>query len=155
MKGPFTCNLWSLIKTDWHVRRGLDQSQQKFKNLKESWFLPIEYFFVFCRNLFLPGRVSSYAGEFMFAIFRKSRFWRGRRFLEEVTFTDWILSVFVGIGLVQFIAGLHVTSQRPCWWRGRKNWSTSKGGPVFSKLFRLDRTDPLSFGAVVFQLNLK
>ena len=27
----------------------------------------------------------------------------------------------------------------------RENWSTSKGGPVFSKLFRLDRTDPLSF----------
>ena len=25
-------------------------------------------------------------------------------------------------------------------------WSTSKGGPVFSKLFQLDRTDPLSFG---------
>ena len=24
--------------------------------------------------------------------------------------------------------------------------TTSKGGPVFSKLFRLDRTDPLSFG---------
>ena len=28
----------------------------------------------------------------------------------------------------------------------RENWSTSKGGPVFSKLFRFDRTDPLSFG---------
>ena len=28
----------------------------------------------------------------------------------------------------------------------RENWSTSKGGPVFSKLFRLDRADPLSFG---------
>ena len=28
----------------------------------------------------------------------------------------------------------------------RQKWSTSKGGPVFSKLFRLDRTDPLSFG---------
>ena len=28
----------------------------------------------------------------------------------------------------------------------RENWYTSKGGPVFSKLFRLDRTDPLSFG---------
>ena len=28
----------------------------------------------------------------------------------------------------------------------RKKWSTSKGGPVISKLFRLDRTDPLSFG---------
>ena len=28
----------------------------------------------------------------------------------------------------------------------RENWSTSKGGPVFSKLFWLDRTDPLSFG---------
>ena len=28
----------------------------------------------------------------------------------------------------------------------RKNGSTSKGGPVFSKLFQLDRTDPLSFG---------
>ena len=28
----------------------------------------------------------------------------------------------------------------------REKWSISKGGPVFSKLFRLDRTDPLSFG---------
>ena len=28
----------------------------------------------------------------------------------------------------------------------REMWSTSKGGPVFSKLFRLDRTDSLSFG---------
>ena len=27
-----------------------------------------------------------------------------------------------------------------------KKWSTSKGGPVFSKLFRLDRMVPLSFG---------
>ena len=27
----------------------------------------------------------------------------------------------------------------------REKWSTTKGGPVFSKLFRLDRTDPLSF----------
>ena len=26
------------------------------------------------------------------------------------------------------------------------NWSNSKGGPVFSKLCRLDRTDPLSLG---------
>ena len=28
----------------------------------------------------------------------------------------------------------------------REKRSTSKGGPAFSKLFRLDRTDPLSFG---------
>ena len=28
----------------------------------------------------------------------------------------------------------------------REKWSTSKDGPVFSKLSRLDRTDPLSFG---------
>ena len=28
----------------------------------------------------------------------------------------------------------------------REKRTTSKGGPVFSKLFRLDRTDPLSFG---------
>ena len=28
----------------------------------------------------------------------------------------------------------------------REKWSTSKSGPVFSKLSRLDRTDPLSFG---------
>ena len=28
----------------------------------------------------------------------------------------------------------------------REKWSTSKGGPVFSKLFRLDRTDPSNFG---------
>ena len=33
-------------------------------------------------------------------------------------------------------------SYRSAW----EKWSTSKGGPVFSKLFRLDRTDPLSFG---------
>ena len=30
-------------------------------------------------------------------------------------------------------------------WSNREKWSTSKGGPLFSKLFRLDRTDPLSF----------
>ena len=28
----------------------------------------------------------------------------------------------------------------------REKWTTSKGGPVFTKLFRLDQTDPLSFG---------
>ena len=28
----------------------------------------------------------------------------------------------------------------------REKRTTSKGGPVFSNLFRLDRTDPLSFG---------
>ena len=28
----------------------------------------------------------------------------------------------------------------------REKRTTSKGGPVFSKLFRLDRTNPLSFG---------
>ena len=28
----------------------------------------------------------------------------------------------------------------------REKWSTSKGGPVFPKLFWLDQTDPLSFG---------
>ena len=27
----------------------------------------------------------------------------------------------------------------------REKWSTTKGGPVFSKLFRLDWTSPLSF----------
>ena len=31
-------------------------------------------------------------------------------------------------------------------WSDREEWSTSKGGPVFSKLFRLDQADPLSFG---------
>ena len=31
-------------------------------------------------------------------------------------------------------------------WSDREKRTTSKGGPVFSKLFRLDRTDPLSFG---------
>ena len=31
-------------------------------------------------------------------------------------------------------------------WSDREKWSTSKGGPVFSNFFRLDRTDPLSFG---------
>ena len=28
----------------------------------------------------------------------------------------------------------------------RENRTTSKGGPVFSKLFLMDQTDPLSFG---------
>ena len=32
------------------------------------------------------------------------------------------------------------------WLNGSRPRTTSKGGPVFSKLFRLDRTDPLSFG---------
>ena len=32
-------------------------------------------------------------------------------------------------------------SDRP----NREKWSTSKGGLIFSKLFRLDRTDPFSF----------
>ena len=31
-------------------------------------------------------------------------------------------------------------------WSDRERRTTSKGGPVFWKLFRLDRTDPLSFG---------
>ena len=37
----------------------------------------------------------------------------------------------------------------------REKGSTSKGGPVFRKLFRLDRTDPLSFGPkfTKFRLN--
>ena len=30
--------------------------------------------------------------------------------------------------------------------RSDREKRTTKGGPVFSKLFRLDRTDPLSFG---------
>jgi len=34
----------------------------------------------------------------------------------------------------------------------REKWSTSKGGPVFSKLFWLDRTDPLSFGPKVSEI---
>ena len=33
-------------------------------------------------------------------------------------------------------------SERSDW----EKWSTSKGGPVFSKLVLLDQTDPLSFG---------
>ena len=32
----------------------------------------------------------------------------------------------------------------------REKWSTSKGGPVFSKLFRLDRTDPLIMRTIEF-----
>ena len=31
-------------------------------------------------------------------------------------------------------------------WSDREKRTTSKGGPIFLKLFRLDRTDPLSFG---------
>ena len=31
-------------------------------------------------------------------------------------------------------------------WSNREKWSISKGGQVFPKLFRLDRTHPLSFG---------
>ena len=30
-------------------------------------------------------------------------------------------------------------------WSNREKRSTSKGGPLFSKLFRLDLTDPFSF----------
>ena len=47
-------------------------------------------------------------------------------------------------GLISNMGAIHSTkiSNRS----DREKWSTSKGGPVFSKLFRLDRTDPLSFG---------
>ena len=40
----------------------------------------------------------------------------------------------------------------------REKWSTPKGGPVFSKLFWLERTDPLSFGSnrlLVLDLNFR
>ena len=36
----------------------------------------------------------------------------------------------------------------------REKGSTSKGGPVFSQLFRLDRTDPLSFGPDLTPLHI-
>ena len=39
-----------------------------------------------------------------------------------------------------------IHSTKICDQLDREMWSTSKGGPVFSKLFQLDRTDPLSFG---------
>ena len=37
----------------------------------------------------------------------------------------------------------------------REKWSTSKRGPVFSKLFRLDRADPLSFGPKFSEILVK
>ena len=37
----------------------------------------------------------------------------------------------------------------------REKWSTSKGGPVFSKLFRLDQTDPLSFGPKFAEISVE
>ena len=40
------------------------------------------------------------------------------------------------------VRSIQPNSNRSDW----EKWSTSKGGPVFSKLFQLDRTDPLSFG---------
>ena len=30
-------------------------------------------------------------------------------------------------------------------WSNQEKWSTSKGGPIFSKVFRLDRSSPFSF----------
>ena len=47
-------------------------------------------------------------------------------------------SIFVSLGRDPF----NQNSNRS----DREKRTTSKGGPVFSKLFRLDRTDPLSFG---------
>ena len=42
---------------------------------------------------------------------------------------------------------LGAQSIQPKFWLVRPgNWSTSKGGPLFSTLFWLDGTDPLSFG---------
>ena len=47
-------------------------------------------------------------------------------------------------GVHGFLGAIHSTkiSDR----LDREKWFTSKGGPVFLKLFLLDRTDPLSFG---------
>ena len=66
-----------------------------------------------------------------------------------------VISIFL-----HFVHGRYRTARSWDWewvgmvkWNGpfrsdqsnREKWSTSKGGPLFSKLFRLDRTDPFSF----------
>ena len=51
-----------------------------------------------------------------------------------------MLSLFVGIGLVQFIAGLHVTSQRLCWWSSGRNPFNQNFRPVWpGKMVHLKR----------------
>ena len=66
-----------------------------------------------------------------------------------------VISIFL-----HFVHGRYRTARSWDWewvemvkWNGsfrsdrfnREKWSTSKGGLIFSKLFRLDRTDPFSF----------
>ena len=66
-----------------------------------------------------------------------------------------VISIFL-----HFVHGRYRTARSWDWewvgivkWNGpfrsnrsnREKWSTSKGGPLFSKLFRLDRTDPYRF----------
>ena len=40
---------------------------------------------------------------------------------------------------------------RKFWLNGSRPWSTSKGGPVFSKLFPVDRTDQLKFSEILVE----
>ena len=58
--------------------------------------------------------------------------WRGNRA------ASWHACLYVHFGRDPF----NQNSNRS----DRENWSTSKGGLVFSKLFQLNRTDPLKFG---------
>ena len=66
-----------------------------------------------------------------------------------------VISIFL-----HFVHGSNLTARSWDWewvgmvkWNGpfqwdrsnREKWPTSKGGPIFPKLFRLDRTDPFSF----------
>ena len=48
--------------------------------------------------------------------------------------------------LPKYMGAIHSTKIQNSDQSDREKRTTSKGGPVFSKLFRLDRTDPLSFG---------
>ena len=68
----------------------------------------------------------------------------------------WLTDLLLTRGLTDQLPGNCLTELMELSWRepfnqnsnrsDREKWSTSKGGPVFSKLFRLDRTDRLSFG---------
>ena len=99
---------------------------------------------------FLGQRICSYVGELEslgqgwkhkcpnkeFEEGQKQEEWSRRRFEVMQWFLSFWGKVFNGRD------PFNQNSNRS----DRENWSTSKGGPVFSKLFRLDRTDPLSFG---------
>ena len=105
--------------------------------------------------LFLAEKINRWKLFFKSASLHFSHAWKIcilEKQVTEVILVGWFgkCQSIKTVGGRRFVEGLYqgARSIQPKFQpvRPGKDGTTSKGGPVFSKLFRLDRTDPLSFG---------